>query len=507
MILLYHKVYLESPTTWWVTIDDFYRQMCELKCRNVVYLDDYDIHNPTHVVIAFDGVYQNILQFAAPILKKFSYPFELFITGNYIGKNNSFDTSEPNVRFTSIDELKKLVMFGGRLQWHTKTHKSLNKYTNNSQIIKELTIPNKIHHLDSKGFKWLSYPYGCYSKNVIEIAKKYFVGALTSSGGTKTNKYQLTQLPVTNKTTFKKGSIGVIITSYNYGNFLIEAIESVLRQTRQVDEILISDDCSSDNTAEIAVSYQKKYPKLITFNKNQKNLGIVEHFRKAIKLTRSDYICILGADNRLRSDYIEKTSMILDADEKIGIAYTDFAFFGKYAHIIYNKFFKQWKGPIKENFCIIQFPNFNENTKKILYERNFIHGSSLFKRTSYNDVAGYKEKIDIPEDYHLFLRMVKKGWHAQRAPEPLLEYRQHSHDQANRQLVSSLELDFYKKELKFYRNLCLEKTTTNNISSIEKKEYLIAKKQLKDIYNSKTWQLLRLYESILKKIKSFIIHN
>ena len=67
MILLYHKVYLESPTEWWVDSNDFWRQMYELQNYEVVNLADYDPNNPEHVVITFDGVYENVFQFALPV--------------------------------------------------------------------------------------------------------------------------------------------------------------------------------------------------------------------------------------------------------------------------------------------------------------------------------------------------------------------------------------------------------------------------------------------------------
>ena len=72
---MYHKVYLDNPTHWWVNVDNFYRQMHELRNKKVVYLNDYDPNDPECVVITFDGVYQNIVEYAAPILAKFSYPF------------------------------------------------------------------------------------------------------------------------------------------------------------------------------------------------------------------------------------------------------------------------------------------------------------------------------------------------------------------------------------------------------------------------------------------------
>ncbi len=84
MILMYHKVHPSSPTEWWVTVDDFYRQMWELQSRRVVYLDDYDLLDSENVVITFDGVYSNVLTYASPILGKFRYPFELFVVGDLI---------------------------------------------------------------------------------------------------------------------------------------------------------------------------------------------------------------------------------------------------------------------------------------------------------------------------------------------------------------------------------------------------------------------------------------
>src|SRR5690606_8670434 len=100
--------------------------------------------------------------------------------------------------------------------------------------------------------------------------------------------------------------IACIIASYNYGDFLIEAIDSVLKQTILPDEILISDDCSDDETQIIAEDYAKRYPKLIRYNRNEYNMGVVDHFNKAIALTTSDYVFFLGADNRILSNYVEE---------------------------------------------------------------------------------------------------------------------------------------------------------------------------------------------------------
>jgi GT2 family glycosyltransferase/GR25 family glycosyltransferase involved in LPS biosynthesis len=449
-ILMYHKIDLESPTMWWVSVDRFYQQMLDLKSKQVVYLDDYNPQDANQVAITFDGVYKNILQYAAPILQAFNYPFELFITSNYIGIDNTFDSVEPLAQFADLQELKSLVKMNGRLQWHTKSHVDLTENSQAVDILAELDIPENIRELDPLGFKWFAYPYGRFDRDILLAVQDRFSGAVSCHQGNDSDIYCLNRLTVTNHSNFSQAKIAVIIASYNYGSFLVEAIESVLRQTRLPDEILISDDASTDNTYEIATFYQHKYPDLIKINRNEQNLGIVDHFNKAIRLTTADYITILGADNRFRSDYLEKTAEILDLSQDLAIAYTDFALFGQRAKLVYETFPKDKQGIIKlDKFFIINFPDFTEESRQQLIETgNFIHGSSLFRRAAFDRVGGYLQFPNLPEDYALFRRMIEAGWQAKRAPFPLLEYRQHSRYQTNIQLGSFGELQFYKNLVK-----------------------------------------------------------
>ncbi|MCC5613934.1 glycosyltransferase [Nostoc sp. CHAB 5836] len=446
-ILMYHKVFLDSQTMWWVFVDEFYRQMLELRYRKVVYLDEYNPKDPNQVVITFDGIYKNILDYAVPILRNFNYRFELFISSDYIGIDNSFDQPEPLSKFVTLEELELLVNMNGRLQWHTKSHPDLTEEKDISKIIFELEVPLVLKKLDPKGFNWFAYPYGNFNQIVVEEVKKRFRGALSCHQGNDTNIYCLNRITVTNETIFKKATISVIIASYNYGSFLVEAIESVLRQTRMPDEILITDDASEDNTYEIAEFYRSKYPHLIKVNRNQENLGIVKHFNKAISLTNSDYITFLGADNRYRSDFIEKTSLVLDEYSDVAIVYSDFALFGSRAKVVYDSFPEHQRGSIKgDSFFIVNFPDFNDTAKhELLTKANFIHGSSMYRRQAFDEVGGYIDQANLPEDYNLFLRIVKAGWNALRVPFPILEYRQHSKSQENVRQATFAELQFYKQ--------------------------------------------------------------
>ncbi|MHC5746114.1 MAG: polysaccharide deacetylase family protein [Nostoc sp.] len=182
-ILMYHKIYLESPTIWWVTVDDFYRQMLELKHKKVVYLDEYNPSDPEHIVITFDGVYKNVLDYAAPILDEFNYPFELFVTSDYIGIDNSFDITEPQAQFANLQELEILVKKNGRLQWHTKSHCDLTNEEIKVNLLEELEVPEELEKIDETGFKWFAYPYGKFNQKVIDKVKFKFCGAVSCNQG------------------------------------------------------------------------------------------------------------------------------------------------------------------------------------------------------------------------------------------------------------------------------------------------------------------------------------
>ena len=491
MILMYHKIHPDNPTMWWVTVNNFYRQMAEIKSRKVVYLQDYNVNDPNQVVITFDGVYKNILEYALPILKHFKYPFELFLTSNYIGLDNEFDAVEPNAPFANTQELLVLVKGGGRLQWHTQSHPNLKNIKDIALIDKELTVPQELIDLDCNGFNWFAYPYGEFNDVVLTEVKKRFKGAVSCIQGNDTEQYILNRVTVTNETQLRENSIACIIASYNYGDYLVEAVESVLRQTILPNEILISDDCSDDDTQLIAEGYMKKYPDLIRYNRNKKNLGIIDHFNKAISLTKSEYIFFLGADNRILSNYIEECAGVLDKKSVIGIAYTDYAFFGTRAKLAYEAIYDEWKGEIRQNtYYQVNFPAYktNEELMEGMKRNSFIHGSSMYRRKAFNSIGGYL-KSNSAEDYILFKRMIYNGWIAKKASKTNLEYRQHSFAQINN--VVSLH-----NTLNFYRQFYLDK------SNYEKsKIHKIANKVYRIMNTPKKKLIKRFVKKIIKKIK------
>ncbi|NBJ11433.1 glycosyltransferase [Microvirga arsenatis] len=434
MIICYHKVHPEVKSYWYVSVDQFDRHMAALRAYDVVYLDEYDPKNPRHAVITFDGIYGNIAEYALPILEKYGYPFELFIVGDYIGRENDFDQHvEPPCAFADYEQLKLLVSKGGRVQWHTATHKRLSGLSS-SDLQRELTPPDQLRSLfPSPHLEWFAYPHGDHDAEVVSQVESRFKGALACDDGDDNNRYRLTRLLLAEKHNLFKNKVSLIVANYNYGHLLPDAMDSVFNQTIPPDEILIIDDASIDSSREILKRYADRVRVVI----NERNLGIVENFRKAVSLTSGEYIAFLGADNRLRSDYIEKMRAALDANPNAAVAYSDMMLFGPRASILAEQVgAKPFARSTNENWPLYywEFPEPTEEALAGLRERNFIHGSSMYRRSDYEAVGGYR-KTSGPEDHDLFYRMILRGRDAVRVPHPILEYRQHSAAQANTVLL------------------------------------------------------------------------
>jgi glycosyltransferase involved in cell wall biosynthesis len=112
--------------------------------------------------------------------------------------------------------------------------------------------------------------------------------------------------------------VSVLIFNYNYGKYLKECIESVLNQTYQNIEIIISDNDSSDDSWDIIQNYIKQYPDKFTITKNRVNFGVVDNVRNCTLHVKGKYYILLCADDILVKSYIEKAVHILDKYDQAG---------------------------------------------------------------------------------------------------------------------------------------------------------------------------------------------
>ena len=90
--------------------------------------------------------------------------------------------------------------------------------------------------------------------------------------------------------------ISIALCTYNGAQFLEEQVKSILSQTHKNIELIILDDCSTDDTFQISENLAVHYPQIKSF-RNTQNLGFNKNFEKAINLTTGEYIAISDQDD------------------------------------------------------------------------------------------------------------------------------------------------------------------------------------------------------------------
>lgn len=106
--------------------------------------------------------------------------------------------------------------------------------------------------------------------------------------------------------------ISVAMTTYNGAQYVSEQLASILNQTVPVDEIIIFDDVSTDETAQILEEFDDSR---IFFRVNPSNLGYIQNFYNAIKACSGDYIFLADQDDIWESDKVEKMLEVMKADD------------------------------------------------------------------------------------------------------------------------------------------------------------------------------------------------
>lgn len=116
-----------------------------------------------------------------------------------------------------------------------------------------------------------------------------------------------------------KDLVTIAIPTYNRARFITEAIRSAQAQTYRNIEILVVDNCSTDNTRLIVESIKDKRLK---YCRNPKNIGMKNNWNKCVQLAKGQFILILGDDDILYPDFVDETIKIYKNYPNLGFIFT-----------------------------------------------------------------------------------------------------------------------------------------------------------------------------------------
>jgi glycosyltransferase involved in cell wall biosynthesis len=112
-------------------------------------------------------------------------------------------------------------------------------------------------------------------------------------------------------------SLAVIVTSYNYRDFIAEAIDGALAQTRPPQQIIVVDDGSTDGSPDYL---RERYG-------NDARVTLVA-FQRGVAAATADVLCFLDADDRWAPEYLAKLGTVYDNRKDVGFVFSDIVLFG-----------------------------------------------------------------------------------------------------------------------------------------------------------------------------------
>lgn len=228
--------------------------------------------------------------------------------------------------------------------------------------------------------------------------------------------------------------ISVVITCYNLGSYLHEALDSIARYpTPQDYEVIIVDDGSTDpGTVKVVDGLDHQRYRVI----RQRNQGLAMARNNGVAMARAPYIIILDADNRIHPVFMEQGIAIMDAHPEVGVVYGDAMYFeGRTGRRTVGRF----------------------DLRRMIRE-NYIDACACLRKSVLERAGGYDPHMPVMgwEDWDLWLRLSVAGVQFHYVPEVLFDYRVRDGSMISgiKQHIPALQAYIFDKpELRFLREL------------------------------------------------------
>ncbi len=229
--------------------------------------------------------------------------------------------------------------------------------------------------------------------------------------------------------------ISICIPTYNYGRFIGDSLASALNQTLRDLEVVVVDNCSTDDTAEFVERFAKTDPR-VRYYCNEKNVGMVGNWNRCLELARGEFVTILCADDVLSPGFVEQTIDFLDRHHDAVLVATA-------RHIVAEnldelEILSTWEGERVEDGALV--------ICKCLVEGNLVGEPTavVFRRRATS--RGFLPKYHHLTDLEMWLHLLEKGKFGY-LPTPLCSIRRHG---AQETISSIASLSFIDDEFTLY---------------------------------------------------------
>ena len=215
--------------------------------------------------------------------------------------------------------------------------------------------------------------------------------------------------------------VSVVVPNYNHARFIRQRIESVLGQTYRDFEVILLDDCSTDESRSIISEYAADSRVRIEFN--EKNSGSTfKQWNKGVRLAKGEYVWIAESDDYADKNLLERLVAALDAEPSIAFAYCRSWRVSEENHLdgFADSYLERPRWTV--DYCV----DGREECRNFFVVYNTIPNASaaVFRKAAYELVGGADESLLLCGDWKLWAAMALTG-NVAYVSEPLNYFRFH----------------------------------------------------------------------------------
>lgn len=199
--------------------------------------------------------------------------------------------------------------------------------------------------------------------------------------------------------------VSIIVTNYNYSNFVGQCIESCLLQNTEIlYEIIVVDDGSTDDSVDIIKSYESQNVRLLKLE----NGGVELAANKGIKNAGGKFIVRVDADDYLLPEFLESVLPQLDSSDSV-FAYANYSIVDG----------------VGKNISEQTLPSYT--AQEVLARGDFLATGTVYKKEIIEEVGCYDESLKNCglENYQLVIKLIQAGYSGLHVASTLFSYRRH----------------------------------------------------------------------------------
>lgn len=218
--------------------------------------------------------------------------------------------------------------------------------------------------------------------------------------------------------------VSVVVATYNSSETVIETLESIKAQTYKNIELIVSDDCSCDNTFEIVSQWIDEnksrfvHAELVTA---VRNTGVSGNFHRGIVKSKGEWIKSIAGDDLLIPTTIEEyIGFVSNNAEEVRMCVCDVECFTTEGNIdkIEKNIIKRYDRCFEK-----EHETYPQQRKRIVEELVFVGPTYFYSRELYNEVGGFKEKYGCAEEWPFVYEVIRKGNRIYAIDHKLVRYR------------------------------------------------------------------------------------